>query len=159
MHGLHSPICLQIERHVAQAADAYHPHPRRGRNIMNQKRSEHRDPAAKQRTRLGMIKSLRQRAYPRPLGPHPVGKSTVTANDGALHGRAQMVISRQALRAGQATHCPPPQAHALAHLEPFCIFAQSGYGTDGFVPGNKWILRHPPLIIEHGEVRVTKPAM
>ncbi len=62
-----TPFVGKLQAHVAETTEANNSHSRRGRNLVYQERREHSDASAKQRTSLGLVKCVRQRARPRPL--------------------------------------------------------------------------------------------
>src|SRR5580700_5902229 len=94
-------------------------HSRGGRYIVNKERCEHRDATTKQRARLRQFECLGNRTHPRPLGPHSVSKSTVTARNSALYRWAKMMIARQTLVAEKAAVRKPSEPDALTNFKSF----------------------------------------
>jgi hypothetical protein len=69
------------------------------------------------------------------------------------------MISGQTLVAGKATVCMPAESHALSDLESFGSIAESGDRAGHLMPGHEGVFGHPPIVIEHGEIRVAKAAI
>jgi len=64
------------------------------------------------------------------------------------------MVAGEALVTGETTVSRPSNADALANFETPGLFAEVDNRAHRFVTGNQGILRHAPIIIEHGEIRM-----
>ena len=82
---------------------------------------------------------------------HPVGKGSVVAHDGGLDSGAKVMLAANAELAMQTTFHVPADTDTLTDAKILVVrgFAESSHTSDGFMSGNEWIDRRPPLIVEH----------
>jgi hypothetical protein len=69
------------------------------------------------------------------------------------------MVPRHALLAMHATPRKPSQANALADCQSLGVGAHRRDAADNFVTENRGILRHTPIVVENGEVRMTQTAV
>ncbi len=105
---------------------------------------------------LRQVERLGNRAHPRPLGPHPVSKAAVTTRDRALCRWAKVMIARQTLVAEKAAVRKPSEPDALPDFKSFCFFPECGHRACHLMTGHEGIFGHTPIVIEHGEIRMTE---
>ena len=120
---------------------------------------ENRDATAEQGAGLRHVEGIRHRPHPGPLRAHPIRESAMASHDGGLDRGAEMMIAGQAIVAGKAALRRPSEPHSLADLQAFRLRAQGGDGADDFVAWDEREFGHPPIVIEHGKVRMTDAAM
>src|SRR4051812_19895135 len=69
------------------------------------------------------------------------------------------MIPSDTLRTCEATERRPSDAHTLPDLQTLRVLAKCDDGTHRFMPWYKRVCRHTPFVIQHGEIRVTDPAV
>jgi hypothetical protein len=155
-----APRTGELQRHVAQSANADHADARAGADAIGKERLEHGDATAQQWSRAGQVDTFRQGNSPRPVGTYLVRKSAlVTAGDGRHGIRAQVLVTGQARVAVHATAGRPADADALSHLQSLGLLTQCGDATDHLVPGHERKARHAPFVVDHGEIGVADAAI
>jgi hypothetical protein len=80
-------------------------------------------------------------------------------NDGRLHLRAKVMVSRHALSAVHVAGRKPADTDALSHLNSLRIRTDGRDPTNDLVAENSRVLRDAPVIVEDGEIRVTQTAV
>ncbi len=81
------------------------------------------------------------------------------ADDGHLHLRAQVMVSRHALVAVHAAPLVPADADALSDLESLGIRTDGRDLADDLVAENRGVLRNAPVVVQDGKVGVAQTAM
>ena len=156
---LAAPLAGKLERHVPEAANADDAHTGRGGHPVEQQRREDGNATTEQGAGGRHIEPIGKRPHPCPLGANSVRETAMTAHDGSLRGRAEMMVARKALVAGETTVCGPTEANLLTDLQPLRGIAKRRYGADHLVAGNERVPRHAPLVVQHREVRVADSAV
>jgi hypothetical protein len=70
-----------------------------------------------------------------------------------------VLIARQTLVAEKATVGKPSETNALADFKSFCFLPECGHRACHFMPGHERIFGHPPIVIQHGKIRMAEAAV
>ena len=143
---------------MPQSADADDAHPV-GRLGVHGQRREHSDAAAQQRSGVGEVQLLRQRDGPSPVRADVGREPAAMTDDGRLHLRAKVMISRHALVTVHAAARVPADADALSDRETLGIRTHGRDPTDDLVAENRGVLRNAPVIVQDGKIGVAQPTM
>jgi hypothetical protein len=140
---------------VSESADADYADAIRRLNIELHQRVENGDAATEKRASFRGIYAVGQWRRPTPMATHLRSEGTIPADDGLFQAFTQIMVAVQTWTAMKTTARVPTQAYGLSDLEELSALPESYDLADRFMPGNKRILRHAPLVKQHGHVGVT----
>src|SRR5262245_60326656 len=93
------------------------------------------------------------------MRPDVAREPAAMTNDGCLHLRAEVMVSRHALPTVHVAGGEPTDADALSHLVSLGIWSDSRDPTHDFVAENRGVLRDAPVIVEDGDIRMAQAAV
>ena len=93
-----------------------------------------------ERTRFGQVQLFRERESPSPMRADVGGESAAMTDDGGLHVRAKVMVSRKALVTVHVATRVPADADTLSDLARLGIWTNGRDPSDNFVAENRGVL-------------------
>ena len=132
-----------------------------GPHTVLQDRREHCGARAHQRSGVLGFDLVRQRKGELPVADPNVGgePTTVTADDGHFHCRAEVLETGLAPLAPHARSTYGPDPDPLTDAEPIDLGPDGRDNADHLVSGHQRVLRESEVVVDHGDVGVADSAM